>query len=368
MDSVLRFLCGLLFKRTAFTVSQELTESCSCVPSAAVPKSATAAKASSPMPVLRILSFFLVLALAAVGLNQAITLGLKRIKTSEFGASNAILSGKVNAQIVISGSSRALVHYDPQIIEQVTGKTAYNLGRNAAQTDMQWAFLKAYLKHNARPAVVIHNLDPYSFVLTKEVFDPGQYLPYLSEPEIYDPLKRIDPSVWKWRYVPLYGYAVEDMRFTWLMGLKGLAGINPPNDYFRGFNPRDLHWTGDFEKYKASIGKGVDIEIQPEGVRLLEDMVNTCRSHGIQVVLVFAPEYSEMQSLTLNREEIFAKFREIAAHFQVPFWDYSNSALCRNRSLFYNSQHMNREGATLFSADIAKRLAALETNGRFKDN
>jgi len=308
-------------------------------------------------PLLRIVCFFGLLGLAAIGLDRTFTFGLRHIQTSEFGASNAIMSGRVNAQVVISGSSRALVHYDPRIIQSITGLSAFNLGRNAAQTDMQWAFLKAYLKHNAKPRVVIHNLDPYSFVLTREVFDPGQYLPYLNEEEIYKPLRQIDPSVWKWKYIPLYGYAVEDMRFTWITAVKRLVGINPREDYFLGYNPRHLHWTGDFERYKSSISAGVKIEIQPQAVKLLEDLAQTCQSQGIQVVFVFAPEYFEMQSLTLNRAEMFSRFQEIADRFKVPFWDYSQSGLCRDRDLFYNSQHMNQEGASLFSSDIARRLS-----------
>lgn len=330
---------------------------------ASQPRTTSVPRTHAARSLLRILSFFGLLALAAIGLDRTFSFGLRRIKTSEFGASNAVLSGQVNAQIVISGSSRALVHYDPRIIEHVTGLSAYNLGRNAAQTDMQWAFLKAYLEHNAKPKLVIHNLDPYSFVLTREVFDPGQYLPYLHDDEIYRPLCQIDPSVWKWKYVPLYGYAVEDMRFTWITALKGLAGFNPPEDYFRGYNPRHLTWTGDFERYRAGNSAGVDIAIQPDAVKLLQDLITTCQNQGIRVILVFAPEYIEMQSLTRNRGQIFRRFSEIADQFHVPFWDYSGSDLCRRRELFYNSQHMNQEGASLFSSELAERLRTSKLSG-----
>lgn len=310
-------------------------------------------------PLLRILCFFGLLALAAIGLDRTFTFGLRRIKTSEFGASNAVMSGRVNAQIVISGSSRALVHYDPRIIHDITGLSAFNLGRNAAQTDMQWAFLKAYLEHNAEPDLVIHNLDPYSFVVSREVFGPAQYLPYLDDQAIYQALLKINSSVWKWKHVPLYGYAVEDMNFTWVKALKGLVGWDPREDFYRGYNPRDLKWTGDFERYKAMNSRGVKVEIDPEAVRLVEELVQTCQSRGIQVILVFAPEYAEMQSLTLNRNEIFGKFREISERFHAPFWDYSRSTLCQQRDLFYNSQHLNRRGAETFSRDLAMELANL---------
>jgi hypothetical protein len=322
-----------------------------------------ATPAYTARPWLRLVFFFSLLALGAVVLDRSFTFGLRQIKTSEFGSSNRIMSGQVNAQIVISGSSRALVHYDPRVIQKITGRSAWNLGRNAAQTDMQWAFLKAYLHRNAKPQIVVHNLDPYSFVLTKELYDPAQYLPYLDEDAIYEPLRRIDPAVWKWKYLPLYGYAVEDMSFAWVKALRALMGFNPQEDYFLGYNPRALQWTGDFERFKAHNVTGVNVEIQPEAIRLLEELVQTCQSQGIQVVLVFSPEYKEMQALTKNRAEVFRKFREIAARYGVPFWDYSQAPLCENRELFYNSQHMNYRGAEIFSEDIAKRLAKFELTG-----
>jgi len=63
-----------------------------------------------------------------------------------------------------------------------------------------------------------------------------------------------------------------------------------------------------------------------------------------------------MQALERNRGEVFAKFREIAERFQVPLWDYSDSPICQSRGNFYNSQHLNADGAEAFSADLAKRL------------
>jgi hypothetical protein len=64
-----------------------------------------------------------------------------------------------------------------------------------------------------------------------------------------------------------------------------------------------------------------------------------------------------MQSMEKNRAEIINKFREISRQFKVPFWDYSDSPLSKQQSLFNNSQHLNAEGAKAFSIDLARRLA-----------
>jgi hypothetical protein len=320
----------------------------------------TAAKRREVMPApwkaVRMACFFGVLVVLAFVVNAIITSGLRRETTSEFGAWNQVMEGKVNAQVVITGSSRAAVEYDPRIIESVTGRTSFNLGRNGTQTDMQVAFFKAYLAHNRKPELVLHNLDAFSFVTSREVFDPAQYVPYLYDHALYDALRKINPEIWRSRYIPLYGYVVEDMNFTWIHGLAGFFGRPSREDYFLGFNPRNTSWTNEFDNFKATNPRGVSFAVEPAGIQDLHELVQVCKQNGIQLIFVYAPEYSEMQSLTRNRAEIFAQFRELANRDDIPLWDYSDWKYNSDRNLFYNSQHLNATGAAVFSADVANRL------------
>jgi hypothetical protein len=304
----------------------------------------------------RLIYFFGLIAILVIAMNAIITSGLRRIKTSAFGASNLIMEGKVDAQVVITGSSRALVQYDPRIIETATGHTAFNLGRNGSQTDMQAAFLKAYLAHNRKPEVVLHNLDAFTFVTTREIFDPAQYMPYLYDRSLYEASRKINPNIWKSRYVPLYGYVVEDMNFTWIRGLGGFFGLSPHEDYFLGFNPRERSWTGDFESYKAANPHGVHFDVDPAGIQDVVDLIQVCKQNGIQLIFVYSPEYSEMQTLTANRAEIFSQFHELANRYNIPMWDYSDWQHDGDRRFFYNSEHLNASGAAAFSTDVANRL------------
>jgi hypothetical protein len=306
----------------------------------------------------KIACFFGMIVVLAFALNAIITSGLRRIKSSAFGASNLIMEGQVNADIVITGSSRASSHYDPRIIEAITGRSAYNLGRNGSQTDMQVAFLKAYLAHNRKPEIVLHNLDAFTFVVTREVYNPVQYTPYLYDRNMYDALRTINPNVSKSRYLPLYGYVVEDMNFTWVLGLKGFLGWSPPEDYFLGFNPRSRKWTDDFQHLKALNPDGVSFEIEQPGVQVVEDLIRVCKQNGIQLIFVYSPEYIEMQSLTNNRAKIFYYFHELSDRFNVPLWDYSDWKHAGDQDFFQNSQHLNATGAAVFSHDVADRLNA----------
>ena len=71
----------------------------------------------------RIAYFFGMITILVFGFNAMITSGLRQIKTSQYGVSNRVMKGEVNAQIVITGSSRAVSHYDPRIIEARTGRS-----------------------------------------------------------------------------------------------------------------------------------------------------------------------------------------------------------------------------------------------------
>lgn len=304
----------------------------------------------------RIACFFGFLTVLVFGFNAMITSGLRQIKTSQYGASNRIMQGDINAQIVITGSSRAVSHYDPRVIQATTGRSAFNIGRNGSQTDMQIAVLKAYLEHNRKPEVIVHNLDAFSFVTTREVYDPGQYVPYLGDEEIYQPLRQINKNIWRSRYVPLYGYVVDDMRFNWMLGLRGFVGWSPREDFYLGFNPRSAKWTDEFEHFEASNPHGVSWEIEPAGVRLVEGLIRLCQANGIQLILVYSPEYAKMQRLTNNRPQLFGYFQDLAARYHVPLWDYSSWQYAGSTKYFTNSQHLNAEGAEVFSADLAARL------------
>jgi len=292
-----------------------------------------------------------------VATDAMIQLGMRRIKTSAFGASNQLFTGEVNSEIIISGSSRALTHYDPQIITQITGRSCFNLGRNGSQTDMQLAYLKAYLAHNTAPKIIIHNLDSFSFLTSKEIYDPAQYFPYLWDRHIYEGVRRVYPkSAWKMRYVPLYAYAIEDLRFTWTVGLRALVGLQPRETLFRGYEERHLTWTGDFSSFRSAHPEGVRFEIEDQGVRDLTELVTLCKERGIQLLLVYSPVYREMQKLEKNADEIHGEFSRIALAGGATLLDFRNSPICDDQSLFYNSQHLNVSGAKRFSQEISEIL------------
>lgn len=301
-------------------------------------------------------AFAVVAVIVALGVDRWITAGLRRAKDTATGDLHQVMSGQINAQIIVSGSSRAMAHYDPFILQQETGRSVFNLGRNGSHIDMQLAVLKAYLRHNTKPELIIQNMDPHTFAPTTEVYDPAQYIPFLREDSLYEALVKIHPEAWKWKYIPLYGYAVEDMRLAWVEGAVNWFRHEVRARNMRGYSPKDKEWSGDFDRFKAQNPNGHKAEILPAGIRQFEDLIHTCKQAHAPLLLVFSPELFEMQAFTVNRDQLFRLFKEIAQREQIPFWDFSSSAVCKQRTYFVDSQHLNRRGASAFSTELGERL------------
>ena len=97
-------------------VFSQSTLTASAEPPRLQPEEAKPAVAQTPGPrlepmlepwkaVRRIACFFAIVVVLIFVMNAMITSGLRRLRTSAFGASNQIMEGKVNAEIVVSGSS-----------------------------------------------------------------------------------------------------------------------------------------------------------------------------------------------------------------------------------------------------------------------
>jgi hypothetical protein len=307
----------------------------------------------------RIVAFFAIVGMALVATDALIDAGLKSIDTAAFGVFNRMVDGRINANILVTGSSRAVNHYDPREIAKQTGMSAWNLGVNGSQTDMQLAVLKTYLNHNAPPSLLIHNLDSFAFVTSRDgIAFADWYVPYLDQAPLYEALTRIDSDWQKAKYLPLYGYATKDMRFSWLLGVSALLGRSPREDRFDGFEPRVLSWTEDFTRFRMANPDGVRFPVEPEAVRDFEELVSVATTRGARVVLVYSPVYYEMQNLERGRAELFAQFEAIANRHGAAVWDYSDSPISRRREYFYNSQHLNAGGAAAFSVELGREVAA----------
>jgi len=91
---------------------------------------------------------------------------------------------------------------------------------------------------------------------------------------------------------------------------------------------------------------------------MLQELLELCRTNGIEPILVYSPDYAQARDFFLSREETLRIFGAVASRCGVRFWDFSNDPVSGDKSYFYNSQHLNALGAEAFSKSLARRLSS----------
>lgn len=307
----------------------------------------------------RLLLFIAVLTVVCVGLDAVLRNGLRHRRTFTLGVWNRLVDGAMQADVLFTGSSRAMVHFDARAIERLTGLRCWNIGMDGNQLEHQLPWLITYLRHNRPPRLVVQNVDQISLMPDPDIYFPSQYPPFLHERAILEDLVRIDPGWYKDRYIPLYSFHRCGPAYAWL-AVEGLLGLEDTlhDPLVQGFERRDRTWDGSFDRFMRKHPNGVVRGIGPDAQTTLRAIIRRAREAGSRVVLVYTPEHVDMQKLTLDRPELMAAFTRIAAEEGVPFRDFSTLPLCTDRANFYNSQHMNGRGVDLFTPVIADSIRA----------
>jgi len=283
---------------------------------------------------------------------------LKKSKDDDLGVWNAIYAGNINSDVVVYGASRALDHFDPQIMEDSLKLPAYNLGMDGHNFWLEYLRHSIFLEHNRRPKIIVYSVDPSTLQKRSDLYDPDQFLPYM----LRDTLMQKFTSSYKgydyfdYRLPLLRYYGREEVIFQAIgLSLHPERYAASPSNRPRGYRAWDLKWNDDFEKAKKSLG---EIRMVPDSgsIRLFGDFLAECKAMGITVVFVTTPEYVEGQKLVENRDAMLSFFRDFSRQYGVPFLDYSNDSISYDKKYFFNSQHMNKTGSELFTKTLAHDL------------
>ena len=140
-----------------------------------------------------------------------------------------------------------------------------------------------------------------------------------------------------------------------LLALFGLQH-DQPDRRMNGFLGRDASWDSSFDEFKKGNLKGISYAISNKNVENLRAILSECKQRRISAFLVYSPAYHELNDVILNKREIIDIYRKKSNEFGVPFLDYSNSEICKNKANFYNSHHLNKQGAKKFSETLASYL------------
>ncbi len=312
--------------------------------------------------VLRLLLFCLLPLPLLYAFSYIVDMGLRRSNSYYYSEWNDIFHGAVNADLVITGSSRAYVHVSPKILDSALGLNTYNLGMNGTKFLMQYDRFKIYLQHNKKPRYVVQTLDFSMLAENYELYAYQQFLPYLSDPDIRQMTEKYKGKFgFGEYYFPMFKY--NNQNALVVEGLKSFLGHSATGPKYKGYEGQLKPWDAAFAAANSN-GPGMspyDQVIDSQSLTKFNEFLALCSRENIKVILVFPPIYSEFIPVFRNRQAILSLFESAAAKYNFPFLNFLDDELCADKHMFYNSQHLNKTGAEIFSRKLAAKLSGIVT-------
>lgn len=311
--------------------------------------------------ILKLTRTIIVIYLLLSGLQLIIDFYLKKDNCCNNNTWHRIFEGEVQAEVVVLGTSRAEVHYDTQIIKNITGLKTYNLGLSGTHYNLLKIRWKSYLNHNKKPKILILDLDYNSLLDSESLFNKFQYLPYLNTNEYGEVAKGVDKDYYFEKFIPIYKYRGYKMNVY--NQIKSLSDPAFCSNNVNGYVENDINWI---QKDQLSFNKIIkrdkakdifSLKNYKEGLAVLGEIIRDCKTYNIKVIFVESPSYYKSSGyMAFNKKGINKIIRKISMDYEIKYYNFSKDSLCFNKGNFYNSMHMNKVGAGVFSKKIARIL------------
>ena len=293
--------------------------------------------------IIRLLVFLSLMFILDRGFGVAMKYLQDHAKGGYVGHHNYILN-QSNEDILIFGSSRAIHHYNPQIIEDSLGMSCYNCGQDGNGIVLFYGWWQL-MKERHMPKVIIYDVNPSFDLLVGE--NNSKYLGWLRSEYDNDDVKQIFEDI-----DPTEKYKMQSMMYRYNSKfLQNMIDyIHPifqisPNGY--------LPLKGEMDRMKVKRGSDEKKEYIYDSLKLsyLESFIKDVKKQGICLVMVASPVWYG------KSEKEFASLAAMCNKYGIPFVNYSNDTLyVRNDEMFKDGNHLNAHGADEFTKDLIIEL------------
>ncbi|MGQ1785730.1 hypothetical protein [Saccharicrinis sp. GN24d3] len=257
-----------------------------------------------------------------------------------------LVEGEINKDIIILGSSRGARNVIASQIEDSIGMPTYNLSYPGSDVTFHEFLLKTLIKYNSRPKIVFLVLD-----------DPEELLPSVAIKFRFD---RLYPLV-KYNYIN--DEMIHQGEKTILSRFFALARANKRNFDLRarkfsaldslkdcGSMPVSFQRT-DRSFYYNPINEPYIVRDEvAEKVMAFQKIQDICAGHGIELVLVFSPNF---KAYNVEFEDRLKKI----SHPGIQFFVYDTlNPVYKDKSYYYDESHLQTNGAIVFTNELIKVL------------
>lgn len=308
---------------------------------------------------LHILKLFTLLITISCALEYAFDFGLNTLKGSIYEEWSSIANGKINAEVIILGSSRGVVGYDSEIIENHLNRSTYNLSFDAASYNLQQVKLNSYLSVNKTPSIIIQNVDLAHFSKSSFIPFEKQFITTINESNIFNIYNSFPNTIEKFRFKGVTKFTIDSRLLK--LSLSNLLDLDPEYTIkIKGYKAVDKYYKPDDYNLKR-IKEISDVEhinfLVPE-IRSVFDFYNDKRFENTKIYMVWAPEFKERRDLIkIVSSEIKSIIRsEVDSTNKIEFIDFQNDLIGNDSINFYDTFHLNSKGSKKFTNLLKHQL------------
>jgi len=256
---------------------------------------------------------------------------------------------ETHPEVAVLGSSRAEYHYAADTLQRRLGVRVYNFGRSGQASPLFHRAVGEMLLAEHAPRLLVLEVDAATVAGPDDLSRLSVLLPYWRR---YPAVKEVVLRRSRFERVKLLSRAYPYNSLVLNMVVQRLRRHREPRLGFRA-----LHGRADGAGDEAPPGPG-SLRLDTLKVRYVACLVAGMRGHGARVVAVRSPR---LLPSARARAEAAAGHRLLArvlGGMRVPFIDFEAAPepAFRDPALFRDLDHLNEEGATRFTREVADSL------------
>lgn len=261
-----------------------------------------------------------------------------------------LINGKINKDLIITGSSRGSRDILASQIEDQTGLSSYNLCYPGSNVEFHEFLIKALLTFNKAPSVILLVVDDPEELLVNEtvIYRKDRLYPLVKYPYIRDELVRLGDKdkllsdIIILHQLNKYNFDLRQKKFTPLDTIIE-CGSMPISWQQEG---RDWRYHKEETIYKIDNENIVKINAYKE-------IIKTCESRDIKLVIVFPPNYHPHNKAFEDR------IRHLSGEKNYFYVYNTNNSIYKNKDYYYDQAHLMRKGAVDFTNELIDYLSEL---------
>lgn len=329
---------------------------------------------------------FLVFAACMLWINEALRYLLTDDADSYTRLTMHEMYEQENIDVLLLGSSHSYRSLDPAILDEAWGMNTFNGGTSSQQPVAGYYLLKEIGKENNLSRVymeVYYDLmsgnetwqSPTAAYIISDYMKPSfNRLMFLWDTGGKDYLMHgLVLGRRNWEMLFDFSYWKENLQKKSTADYRNYVYVSADNEEYAGkgfvYN-REMIESGSFAATEAFSPVNHEA-VSEENQKYLNKIIDYCRDNGIEVIFYSAPVPDFRLAGCENYDSYVEQMRSFLEKKGVPYYDFN---LCRSDylkmedSCFKDDNHLNGEGAEIFTRTFARFFSEAEEEGVFWDS